>query len=78
MEIICEDLWVCDDCVLLVANGDEPEDREGLAEDIAAMWPSAYLVIEDETDEFSYSACDGCGCRLGGSRHKATAIALPA
>jgi hypothetical protein len=27
MEIICDDLWVCVDCAVFIANGDEPEDN---------------------------------------------------
>lgn len=61
----------CVDCILFLANGDEPEDREGLAEDIAEMWPDYHLVPaggEDSEPWFSWSPCEVCGSRLGGNR----------
>ncbi len=76
MNIIADDLWVCVDCALLIANGDEPEDRDGLADEIARNWPNAYLVITDGEDEFTWRSCDACDSRLGGSRLSATAIAI--
>lgn len=75
MTIVHDDLWVCGECTLLVACGEEH--REGIADAMKALWPNAYLVIDHETNEFSWQACDGCGSPLGGSRHKATAIAIP-
>jgi hypothetical protein len=40
-------------------------------------WPNATLVYSgDETADrdFSWSGCDACGSRLGGSRHLVTTI----
>jgi hypothetical protein len=33
-----------------------------------------FVGVSDEVDEFSRCECDGCGTRLGGSRHKGSAL----
>ena len=59
----------CDDCVMFLANGDEPEDRDDLAADIAAQWPGYDLSPTGDGESwFSWSACGVCGCTLGGNR----------
>lgn len=61
---------VCDDCLLVHANGEtggEP-DREPWGE-----LPGADVAIDcpDDGEEcgFSWSQCDACGTDLGGTRH---------
>lgn len=42
-----------------------------------AQWPTSdgwNIYLGDHETEFSASPCDGCGSRLGGSRHEAMAI----
>ena len=90
-EPICV-IWVCQDCLMVHANGDEGERYEGQPEPWN-LFPDARDVsmgmLDDnhscgqssdsgtrecgcETQEFSWSPCDGCGSRLGGSRHAFT------
>lgn len=72
------DLSVCVDCILYLANGDEPEGEEA-AEVIkrALMWKMAegitVVACGDELG-FSWSACELCGSRLGGGRYKAAEL----
>jgi hypothetical protein len=33
-----------------------------------------FVGVSDEVDEFSRCECDGCGTRLGGSRHRGSAL----
>ena len=69
MRVKYDDLWACDDCTLYLANGDIPEERPNLADEIKAQWPDeSYLMIGNETHEFSWQACDCCDSNLGGSR----------
>lgn len=70
-----EDLSVCDDCAMLIANGELPEDQpEFKLED---GWDGYHLALncpEDGCEEFSWHHCDGCGSKLGGNRHPAVAM----
>jgi len=78
------DLWACADCIMFIANGE----MEGAGEhwdpdNIDKNWPDHHVVPdgphEDEDEEadqmaFSWSSCDCCGSRLGGSRHRVAAL----
>jgi hypothetical protein len=82
-------IWVCVDCMFIHENGEtsgEP-DREpwcvlepnehvcmGMARDEHAECDE-HDECECETQEFSWQSCDGCGSRLGGSRHAFTLYA---
>lgn len=75
-------LYVCADCLMLIANG-EPNPDWTEAEEAAHIarmtdrWPDTTLVYSgDETTDrdFSWDGCDACGTRLGGSRHLVTTI----
>lgn len=75
------DLEACQDCILFIANGDEPDDNphEWSPELIEAHWPSETYNLclgGDETTEehFSWRACECCGSRLGGSRYPVVAL----
>ena len=75
-ELIADDCWICVDCVMAIANGDMPEDKEtrervekGLTLEDGCNW-----VLGDGENEFSWSSCDCCGSSLGGSRHEAAII----
>lgn len=63
----------CSDCAEMLANGtcadgsyDDAHDARMLAHLGTDL---AHACLGDETTEFSWSRCDACGSRLGGSRH---------
>jgi hypothetical protein len=75
------DIEGCTDCIMFLANGEEPDDNAAGwdASAIEANWPSAtynLCVGGDETTEehFSWRACDCCGSRLGGNRYPVVAL----
>ena len=61
----------CSDCLLMIANGDLPEDcseeRQKELEAISTEW--VLCGAASEPIEFSWRSCDVCGSALGGSRH---------
>ena len=62
----------CSDCLMFVANGDMPEDREGFVEDFE-LWTEGFVICLGDNDidlGFSWSRCECCGSRLGGDRHR--------
>ncbi len=80
---VVEEGMCCTDCILLLANGEcgDNAETEAVQACIAAFRPgvrSEYLVCTstEETDvEFSWSPCECCGSRLGGSRHSFARLA---
>jgi hypothetical protein len=81
---ITTDLWVCTDCIFLIANGDLPEEPNDYdAGAIGRIW-AGYNVVPDGRHEgededadvqtFSWASCDGCNSHLGGARHRCAAI----
>jgi hypothetical protein len=75
-------LYVCVDCLMLIANGEANPDWSEAERDahVARMtdrWPNttlAYIGDESSDHDFSWNGCDACGSRLGGSRHLVTTI----
>ena len=68
------ELEVCDDCAMLIANGETPEDQPDF--DLLPEWNSYHLALDCDDngcEGFSWSRCAGCGSTLGGSRHPAVA-----
>lgn len=71
------ELSACVDCLMFVANGDIPEAAEGdpelpdlIAAHLGADHASKLVCGDGDGDsEFSWSACECCGSKLGGSRH---------
>jgi len=68
-------IMACQDCLMLVANGELPDERPELEDDIDALWGvsrSRFFCVgdSDQDDEFSWRACECCGSELGGSRHQ--------
>jgi hypothetical protein len=66
------EMMACQDCLFYVANSDEPEDRDIEADIVAETgYHSGRMACgdSDKDHEFSWSACECCGSRLGGSRH---------
>lgn len=82
--VVLDDLWFCDDCTMVAANGDLTgldayDDADERAAEIAAGLAAlvegvngGYVVTnftdDDGVDEFSRSDCDCCGSTLGGRR----------
>lgn len=71
--------WVCQDCLMLIANGELNPD---LTEEECAAYikrvqdytkndDAVDIALGDEQEdlEFSNYTCDSCGTSLGGSRH---------
>lgn len=78
---IIDDLWVCCDCIMMIANGDLPTGSDADVEDfqeafdIACEREAPYQwVAGSEENEFSWRHCDCCHSSLGGSRHEAYLI----
>jgi hypothetical protein len=65
---VTDELMVCVDCVLIIANGCDTVEQERHA---ASMRDCGSLFVGDDSkdDEFSWCACGCCGSSLGGSRH---------
>lgn len=68
-------LSACADCLFLVANGETPEGDNGELEtammaNLGAQDVRHLVCGSGEDNEFSWSACECCGSRLGGSRHQ--------
>jgi hypothetical protein len=77
-QIIADDLWFCEDCTIAAVN----DDYSGMADETAARVQrgleslGGYAAADSDSEsgegirEFSWSGCDCCGSRLGGSRHR--------
>jgi len=79
MANVAYELMACQDCLFLVANGDLPEDDSGeLQAGIDANMGDDQRWLccgdSDKDDEFSWSGCECCGSRLGGSRHQLVVV----
>lgn len=73
---VVEDLWVCQDCALFIANGDLPEDNDravAVVEAAENTFPGWWVLDRDE-DEFSSSPCDCCDDGYAGSRFQAAIV----
>lgn len=69
--------WACTDCSMLFANGETPpemteDETWAWQENIADRTAGYHVAVGDEEQEFSWTSCDTCGSRLGGSRHAVT------
>lgn len=79
---IIDDLQICSDCAMIIANDDasgmddatEAACRAGIEKEAAAGGHWALSGAEDEESSFSWSACDCCGSRLGGDRIAAAVV----
>jgi hypothetical protein len=78
MEIIRDNLWLCDDCLMVAVNGDESgiasDDlsavRKGIRELGNGLVPDFDSETEAGIDEFSSKSCDCCRSKLAGPRHR--------
>jgi hypothetical protein len=79
MNIIYDNLWLCDDCANVAVN----DDYTGIASDerieevdhgLSLLYQQGYLSADyDEyegVDEFTWKPCDCCRTHLGGARHR--------
>lgn len=79
MKIAQDDLWLCDDCLIVAVNGDTAgiESDERVAEVNAGLDRLGSHLVTDfdsETEDgmlsFTWRVCDSCRYGLGGSRHR--------
>lgn len=82
---IITDLWVCQDCLFALANGDYPDDpaaAKAITDGETREAPYHWTLDGDRdgepegssTSDFSWRPCACCQSRLGGSRHRAALI----
>ncbi len=85
MRIVKDDLWLCQDCVIYAVNGDltgvdyylsgDAAKRRCLDIEAGVERFGANLVPNYDSEsgegieEFSLKQCDGCRCKLAGSRY---------
>jgi len=84
MAKLVDEIMVCSDCLMVIANGDytgldlentpdDPDAGSRRAREIDEGIESfkGYLCAgdSDKDHEFSWSRCECCGSKLGGSRH---------
>lgn len=74
------DLSICDDCLQLIANGEDHSEEGDLDARIEANWPSedGWLIDpncdpEYGCESFSWQPCEACYRHWGGTRHDAIA-----
>ena len=67
------DCEVCQDCIMFIANGDEPIDNPDGWSPPKGEWLSGDSDSECNS-EFSRAECDACGTTMAGSRHHAILI----
>jgi hypothetical protein len=79
------ELSICEDCLMVLANGAETAEQETAAAAMVAKWGDTVITLgslecdacrgEDGACEpwFSWRWCEGCGSQLGGNREHATA-----
>ena len=81
-----EDIKVCEDCMMIIANDDDSgmsEEQATTCREGIEQWNANgyYLCVgdsdSDQYEEFSRSTCDCCGQRLHGSRHQVVAMHQP-
>ena len=69
-------LSACTDCLMYVSDGTLPENDTGQLEEAIgehldlSVHQHLYVGDTDQDDEFSWSACECCGSKLGGTRHQ--------
>lgn len=84
---VVSNLWVCVDCIMMIANGEAPEDDATEARILEALELEAaaggHWCCEglhegesegDDTLEFSWAPCELCRSHLGGARHRAAVV----
>ena len=78
MIILDDNVMVCSDCIMFIANSEEPADNaDGWTAENFQAYQDQYWGIgadiacgdSEKDEEFSSRPCEGCGCTLAGSRH---------
>ena len=79
MQVVRDDLWLCDDCTIVAVNDDasgiESDERiSAVDEGLAALGPHLVPDHDAETGdgvrEFSNVRCDSCNTPLAGRRYR--------
>lgn len=77
MQVIRDDIWLCQDCLFCAVNDDVTAIEDGarvivVEAGVAALGPNLVTAFDSETDdgikEYSRLPCDCCATRLHGSR----------
>jgi hypothetical protein len=92
MKVVQDDLWFCQDCLMVEVNGDysgidygsayaNPDQRcREIDEGLTKFGPHLVPDFDSETgegcEEFSRRQCDCCGSPLAGSRHRFAVLSL--
>jgi len=89
MDIVQDNLWLCDDCLFAAVNDDysgldmhySPEEAETRMQEIQAglkelgwLTPDFDSETGEGIDDFSSRRCDCCGSNLAGERHRFTVL----
>lgn len=77
MQIVEENLEVCQDCAMFIANGELPEDpnlAQMIVEGNEKVVPNYFVLTFDNDIDFSRKPCNCCGDQLHGSRHQAVLL----
>lgn len=70
MSINLTNLAVCEECILLIANGELPPDTSEERDD-ELIKATAGLVYGNKILGYSIEPCQACGCKLHGERFRA-------
>jgi hypothetical protein len=75
-KIVDDNVMVCTDCVMYIANGELPDDGPWKSKHFERNWADFNVVNgdSDKDEEFSWHACDGCDSKLGGARFHCVAF----
>src|SRR5208282_5813182 len=89
MEVVQDNLWLCEDCLFAAVNDDysgldmhySPEEAETRMQEIQAglkelgwLTPDFDSETGEGIDDFSSRRCDCCGSNLAGERHRFTVL----
>ena len=77
MEIVRDNIWLCEDCLFAAVNGNTPEDPGQAAATIAGLEclgphlvPDYDMYTGDGFMDFGSPGCDCCSSKLAGTYHR--------
>jgi len=92
VHVTIDDLWLCDDCLMVAVNDDasgldyhySPDEAEArlraIEDGLTALGPDLVPDFDSETgdgiDYYSRVDCDCCGTNLHGQRHRFAVLDL--